>query len=215
MSDFKESASKMSVEYFGVTPLPGVEYPITMEYCGNCTMPIEYCEFYPSYDKCKAWLEKNLPDMFEKLMSTKDGGSSGGGGGGGAPANPSANESGGGGAAGDGSFDGDDEKKRQKRGGKGMVRLKKKDDSPKKVVVFTAPRGRKKLTVVTGLKTFDLDLKVCSKAFGQKFACGSSVTAPDEIVIQGDIKDEIIDFILEKWPQIDDDSVEDGGEHKR
>ncbi|KAA0188353.1 hypothetical protein HAZT_HAZT009044 [Hyalella azteca] len=66
----------------------------------------QFCEFCPSYEKCKAWLEQNLPDVFSQL-NTKDGG------------------------GGDGE-DAEDEKKRQKRGGKGMVRLKKKDDTPKK-----------------------------------------------------------------------------------
>ena len=28
-------------EYFGVTPLPGAEYPLAVHYCGNCTMPVE------------------------------------------------------------------------------------------------------------------------------------------------------------------------------
>ncbi|XP_018017299.1 density-regulated protein homolog isoform X1 [Hyalella azteca] len=176
-------------EYFGQAPLPGVQYPLTVHYCGNCSMPIEFCEFCPSYEKCKAWLEQNLPDVFSQL-NTKDGG------------------------GGDGE-DAEDEKKRQKRGGKGMVRLKKKDDTPKKVVVFLSPRGKKKTTVIMGLKTFDLDLKACSKTLGQKFACGCSVTGPDEIVLQGDIKEDVIDFILDKWPQIDDDSIEDGGERKR
>ena len=47
-----------------------------------------------------------------------------------------------------------DEKKRQKRGGKGMVKAKKKEEVQKKIVVFVAPRGKKRLTVVQGLKTF-------------------------------------------------------------
>ncbi|KAK7076269.1 hypothetical protein SK128_027763, partial [Halocaridina rubra] len=176
-------------EVYGLTPLPGVEYPLSVSYCGNCTMPIEYCEYYPAYDKCKQWLEKNLPDMFEEMMA---GASTG-------------NEE----AA-------DEEKKRQKRGGKGMVKAKKKaEDGPRRVVVFVAPRGKKRTTVITGLKTFNIDLKVAAKFFGTKFACGSSVTGDDEIVIQGDIKDDLLDLIPEKWPEIDDDSIEDGGEHKR
>ncbi|KAK8751643.1 hypothetical protein OTU49_009544 [Cherax quadricarinatus] len=180
-------------EILGITPLPGVEYPLTVAYCGNCTMPIElsfqYCEYYPGYEKCKQWLEKNLPDMFQKLI---DGASVGG-------------EEG-----------GDEEKKRQKRGGKGMVKAKKKaEEGPRKVVVFVAPRGKKRNTVITGLKTFNIDLKVAAKFFGTKFACGSSVTGDDEIVVQGDIKDDLLDLIPEKWPEIEEDSIEDGGEHKR
>ncbi|KAF2345330.1 hypothetical protein FHG87_023914, partial [Trinorchestia longiramus] len=108
-------------EYFGTAPLPKVQYPLTVHYCGNCSMPVEYCEFYPSYEKCKAWLEQNLPEVFSQL-NVKDGGT--------------GDKEGGGGGDGGGGDDGEDEKKRQKRGGKGMVRLKKKDDTPKKYCEF-------------------------------------------------------------------------------
>jgi density-regulated protein DRP1 len=47
-----------------------------------------------------------------------------------------------------------------------------------------------------------IDLKVASKFFGQRFACGSSITGDDEIVIQGDFKDELFDIIPEKWPEV-------------
>jgi len=151
-------------------------------------MPIEYCEYYPDYDKCKIWLEKNLPTEFSKVKLDD----------------------------GDGSAT-DDDKKRQKRGGKGMMKTKKsKEDGPKKVCVSRAPRGKKKsVTVVTGLSTFDIDLKVAAKYFGTKFACGSSVTGDDEIVIQGDVKDELFDVIPEKWPEIDEDLIDDLGDQKR
>ena len=45
-------------------------------------------------------------------------------------------------------------------------------------------------------------MKVASKFFGQKFACGSSITGDDEIVIQGDFKDDLFDLIPEKWPEV-------------
>lgn len=81
----------------------------------------------------------------------------------------------------------------------------------------------------------DIDLKVAAKFFGTKFACGSSVTGDDEIVIQGDVKDDLFDIIPEKWPevshsyhsyiivtnnsllywQIDEDLIEDLGDQKR
>jgi len=107
-----------------------------------------------------------------------------------------------------------------------------------------APRGRKRLTCLSGLKSYgmclyirmdegisssipfpiintvvvivsDIDLKVAAKFFGTKFACGASVTGEDEIVIQGDVKDELFDLLPEKWPQIDEDSIDDLGEVKR
>ncbi|MCL4136940.1 UNVERIFIED_CONTAM: hypothetical protein GTU68_040403, partial [Idotea baltica] len=135
----------------------------------------QYCEYYPGYDKCKLWLEKYLPEEFEKLICDEGKVEEGG-----------------------------DEKKRQKRGGKGMVKAKKKEEVQKKITVFVAPRGKKRLTVVVGLKTFDIDLKSAAKHFGTKFACGSSVTGDDEIVIQGDIKDDLLDHIPEKWSEVSD-----------
>lgn len=170
-------------------PQEGVSYPITVLYCGNCSLPVEYCEYHPEYEKCKVWLEKHLPEEFEKIVKL----------------------------AGDGGDeDGAEEKKRQKRGGKGMVKARKKEEVPKQVCVSRAPRGKKKsVTVVTGLSSFDIDLKVASKFFGTRFACGSSVTGDDEIVIQGDVKDDLFDVIPEKWPQIDEDFIDDLGDLKR
>jgi len=69
--------------------------------------------------------------------------------------------------------------------------------------------------VVTGLLTYDIDLKEAAKFFASKFACGSSVTGSDEIVIQGDVKDDLFDLITEKWPEIDEDSIEDLGNVKK
>lgn len=92
--------------------------------------------------------------------------------------------------------------------------------------------------------TSDIDLKEAQRFFAQKFSCGASVTAEDEIIIQGDFTDDIIDVIQEKWPevskhprsqrslrpdeplsklfltssltrQVDDDSIDDLGEVKK
>lgn len=93
-------------------------------------IPLQYCEYYPDYEKCKVWLEKNLPTEFSKVKLE--------------------------GEAGDADGATDDDKKRQKRGGKGMLKAKKtKEGGPRKVCVSRAPRGKKKsVTVVTGLSTF-------------------------------------------------------------
>lgn len=44
--------------------------------------------------------------------------------------------------------------------------------------------------------------------FSSKFSCGSSVTGDDEIVIQGDVSDDLFDFLPEKWPQVIKNSTE-------
>lgn len=154
----------------------------------NPPHPFQYCEYYPEFEKCKGWLEKNLPTEFEKIKVQ------------------------------DGESTDPDDKKRQKRGGKGNIKTNKKnrDDVQRKITVFRSPRSKKKsVTVITGLSTFDVDLKVAAKAFGAKFACGASVTGDDEIVVQGDVKDELFDYIPEKWPEIDEDCIEDLGDQKR
>lgn len=105
--------------------------------------------------------------------------------------------------------------KRQTRGGKALG-PKVKKAAEKRVSVFRSNRGKKKfVTVVVGMATCGVDLKEASKFFSKKFACSSSVTGDDEIVVQGDVKDDIIDLIPEKFPEIEADFIEDGGDQKR
>lgn len=107
------------------------------------------------------------------------------------------------------------EHKRQTRGGKAQG-PKAKKQAEKKLEVFRSNRGKKKfVTVVIGMATCGVDLKEASKLFSKKFACSSSVTGADEIVVQGDVKDELIEFIPEKFPEIDAELIEDGGDQKR
>ncbi|XP_074637133.1 density-regulated protein homolog [Acropora palmata] len=169
-----------------------IEYPLEVQYCGVCSLPLEYCEYTAEYEKCKEWLKTNLPDVYDELISQ------------------AADQL----AATDVSEGAT--KKKQTRGGKGVVRVPKKKNVTKKVTLSRAQRNKKKyVTVVTGLGTFDIDLKKAAKLFAQKYSCGSSVTGSDEIVIQGDVLDDLLDFIPEKWPEIDEDSMDDLGNQKR
>jgi hypothetical protein len=71
-------------------------YPLKVQYCGECTMPLEYCSFSGNYDKCKAWREKNVEQLASegvKIVEDED--------------------------------DATDEKKRRKRGGKGQTKATK------------------------------------------------------------------------------------------
>lgn len=55
---------------------------------------------------------------------------------------------------------------------------------------------RKVLTHIQGLELFGVDLKKAAKLFASKFATGSSVSknpqGQDEIVVQGDVGDEVV-----------------------
>lgn len=174
-------------------PKPGVKYPLNVLYCPQeiCDgWPLEYCEYHPAYDKAKEWMDKNLTDEMRDFYLGDDGE---------------------GGEGGEG-----EKKKRQTRGGRGVIKTKQKQDIEKHISVARSCRGKKKyVTIVTGLSTYEIDLKVASKFFGGRFACGSSVTGDDEIVIQGDVKDDLFDVLTEKWPQIDEDTIEDLGDQKR
>ncbi|OTF78466.1 density-regulated protein-like protein, partial [Euroglyphus maynei] len=68
---------------------------------------------------------------------------------------------------------------------------------------------------VQGLGNFEIDQKDATKFFSSRFACGSSISGTDEIIIQGDVKDDLFDVLPEKWPQIEDDFIEDLGDVKR
>ncbi|KAL6096492.1 density-regulated protein isoform X2 [Pungitius pungitius] len=172
------------------------KYPLKVLYCGVCSLPTEYCEYMPEPAKCRHWLEKNFPDVFATMTvvtAPKQDLSAG-------EAPPAGEE---------------EEKKKQKRGGRGQIKQKKKT-LPQKVTIAKIPRAKKKyVTRVCGMATFDIELKEAQRFFAQKFSCGASVTAEDEIIIQGDFTDDIIDVIQEKWPEVDDESIEDLGEVKK
>jgi density-regulated protein len=102
------------------------------------------------------------------------------------------------------------------------------------ITIKRIERNKKKfVTAVSGLEAFGLDLKKVgsqhpgglkkyfvinrkakqmSKEFGKKFATGSSVTkipsGGEEIVVQGDVSDEIEEFLLEKYKEIPEDNIE-------
>ncbi|KAI9743493.1 MAG: Translation machinery-associated protein 22 [Claussenomyces sp. TS43310] len=82
-----------------------------------------------------------------------------------------------------------------------------------KVYIKRVERNKRKyVTAVSGLEAFGLDNKKVAKDFGKKFATGSSVTklptGGDEIVVQGDVSDEIEEFLLDKYKEIPEDNIE-------
>ena len=50
--------------------------------------------------------------------------------------------------------------------------------------------------------SLEIDLKKASKVFAQHFSCGSSVTGDDEVVVQGDVTDDIFDLLQKHWPEV-------------
>jgi len=170
-------------------------------YCPISTMPYEFIEYMPKkiQEKCIANIKKNLGKLEKMGMD---------------PSKWGLNLE----------DDGDDkeEGKSQKRGGKGNKASKQMEKAlaaaegdkseNANVQVGRSTRGKKKnITIVRGLDTCGVDLKKAAKKFGQKFACGSTVSAPGEIMIQGDVVDEVIDLIQEQF-KISDDVIDDVGD---
>lgn len=82
-----------------------------------------------------------------------------------------------------------------------------------KVYIKRVERNKRKyVTEVSGLEHFGLDLKKIAKEFGKKFATGSSVTKTpsggEEITVQGDVSDDIFDWLGEHHEQIPEENIE-------
>lgn len=52
-------ASAKKVTYCGGKPFLSITYEV-------CKLPVEYCEFGPSFTKCIPWILKNAPDVYPK-----------------------------------------------------------------------------------------------------------------------------------------------------
>ncbi|CAG8508643.1 13624_t:CDS:2 [Acaulospora morrowiae] len=162
-------------------------------YCGVCSLPPEYCEFGPTLDKCKKWLQEKHSELFHKLYSQIELVEK--------LANTSLEEK----------PNEVEDKKKAKEAAKIERELQKKMTS--KVIITRIARNKRKcVTSVYGLQNFDIDLKKAAKSFATKFACGSSVVknnqGNDEIVVQGDVSDDLFDFILETWKDVPEDNIE-------
>lgn len=164
-------------------------------YCEICALPPEYCEFGGSLKRCKEWLITAHPELYERIYSDQ------------------AVED----AMGDMSLEKKEKvakeiaKKQEKEERKQEKELAKKAAS--KVTIKRIERTKRKHVIaVTGMEVFGLELKKVAKVFANKFATGASVTkgllGNDEIIVQGDLSDEIYDLITEKYPEIQEENLE-------
>ncbi|PON48725.1 Density-regulated protein DRP [Trema orientale] len=181
--------------------------PVRVLYCGVCSLPAEYCEFGPDFEKCKPWLIQNAPDLYpdilkesnakeadkvtEQLQSTAI--STGGG---------------------DGAASSASKPEEVKRLPGGKI---KKKEKPEVVIEKVTRNKRKCITTVKGLELFGVKLSDASKKLGKKFATGASVvkgpTEKEQIDVQGDIAYDIVEFITDTWPDVPETAIffmEDG-----
>ncbi|KAK9475991.1 translation initiation factor SUI1 [Lipomyces japonicus] len=157
---------------------------LSVIYCGICSFPPEYCEFGGKFQKCKTWLSTNHPDLFDQLYSDD--------------------------AVLAKSTQGQLSLEKQEKVEREIQKLQEKEARAaekelakklsSKVVVKRVERSKRKHVIaVSGVDVFGIDAKKLAKTFASKFATGASVTknveGKDEIVIQGDVGDEVEHYL--------------------
>ena len=105
-----------------------------------------------------------------------------------------------------------DAKKKEAKAAASEAKEKEQRENSKVLIKRIERNKRKYVTAVQGLEAFGLDIKKVAKDFGKKFATGSSVTkvpgGGEEITVQGDLSDDIYDFLTETYKDIPEDNVE-------
>ncbi|KAF7837894.1 translation machinery-associated protein 22 [Senna tora] len=190
--------------------------PVRVLYCPVCSLPAEYCEFGPDFEKCKPWLIQNAPQLYPDLVKDASG----------KDADKVAEQLQSTGIS-SGASDGaatsvllrcqvpqapKQEEVKRLPGGK----IKKKEKQ--EVVIEKVIRNKRKcITTVKGLDLFGVKLSEASKKLGKKFATGASVvkgpTEKEQIDVQGDISYDIVEFITDTWPDVPETAIffiEDG-----
>ena len=122
-------------------------------------------------------------------------------------------------------FGGGEGAEEEGKAGAGGKKKKKKGavEEKKEVHVTILKRGGKKhVTMISGLHTFDVSLKDASKALGKRFACGNSVVEEKEkgqsIQLGGELSEEqFVECVKELFPQVDTTAIkfEEGGNKKK
>ncbi|EDO19172.1 hypothetical protein Kpol_1050p29 [Vanderwaltozyma polyspora DSM 70294] len=159
-------------------------------YCGICSYPPEYCEFSGKLKRCKVWLSENDTELYAKLYGNEID----------EEVANAANKLG-------SSSIGE---AREEKLEKDLLRLQAKQEnreqrelakklSSKVVIKREARTKRKFIVAISGLEVFEIDMKKLAKTFASKFATGCSVSKnaekKDEIVIQGDVLEEVEKYI--------------------
>ncbi|QLL33585.1 hypothetical protein HG536_0E04960 [Torulaspora globosa] len=158
-------------------------------YCDVCSFPPDYCEFSGKLKRCKVWLRENHPDIYVQQYGEDEDEVN-------AVSSKLAESSIG--------------EEREEKLEKDLKRLETKQEnreqrelakklSSKVVIKREARTKRKFILAISGLEVFDVDMKKLAKTFASKFATGCSVSKnaekKEEIVIQGDVLEEVEKYI--------------------
>lgn len=181
--------------------------PVRVLYCAVCSLPAEYCEFGPDFQKCKPWLIQNAPDLYPDLVKESNAKEAD-------KVTEQLQSTGISSGAGDGATPSATKQEEVKRLPGGKIKKKEKQE----VIIEKVTRNKRKcITTVKGLELFGVKLSDASKKLGKKFATGASVvkgpTEKEQIDVQGDISYDIVEFITETWSDVPETAIyfiEDG-----
>ena len=152
-------------------------------YCEICSLPVEFCEFGKSFKKCKLWLQSNNNEIYNKLYNSDI----------------------------KSSLSKEEEEKISNSLAKMQLKEERKMERDlinlqnSKILIKRIPRTKHKYIVaIANLDLLDpnlFDMKKTCKKFASKFATGCSISKnsekKDEIVIQGDVADEVESYLRE------------------
>ncbi|KAJ1026588.1 hypothetical protein NDA13_003965 [Ustilago tritici] len=170
--------------------VPAGPQPRQVIYCAICTFPPEYCEFGPSPSKCRTWLHDNQPALYSKLWSEEAITSN--------LAKLTTKQA------------EDLEKEAAKKERKTIAKEERarQEMAASRIILKKEARTKRKVTTsIVGLHLFSPPLpalKVVAKALSSRFATGASVSKSvqhpgiDEIVVQGDVADDVRELILSR-----------------
>ncbi|KAL5686340.1 hypothetical protein EMGR_002974 [Emarellia grisea] len=187
-------------------------------YCGVCTLPPEvralvflsarppelplfaYCEFGGTAKKCEEWLKDNHAELYQRLYSEEALSSNL------SELSVSVRER----AA-------KDAAKKEAKAAAAEARDAERKAAAKVQIKRVERNKRKHVTVITGLEVHGLENKKVAKELGKKFATGSSVTKSpagvEEITVQGDVSEDVKEWLLELYgkeiPESNIELVED------
>ncbi|CDU26248.1 uncharacterized protein SPSC_06442 [Sporisorium scitamineum] len=170
--------------------VPTGPQPREVVYCAVCTFPPEYCEFGPSPSKCRTWLRDNQPELYAKLWSEEAISSN--------LANLTTKQA----------EDLEREAAKKERITVAKQERERAQMAASRIVLKKEARTKRKVTTsIIGLHLFSPPLpalKVVAKALSSRFATGASVSKSiqnpgvDEIVVQGDVADDVRELILNR-----------------
>ena len=110
-----------------------------------------------------------------------------------------------------------DAAKKEAKAAQSEARYAEKKAASKVLIKRVERNKRKYVTVILGLEVFGLENKKIAKDLGKKFATGSSMTrspaGAEEITVQGDVSDDVREWLLEvhgdKVPAANIELIED------